>query len=166
MKLELDKKKTQLEEDEDRTDGLFELPVEKQLPHSEIPPFHFHAPTAGFHSYPEAAAKFQNHFSTFSFVPQQPLGVFPTYPSPYSQDITSKELGGTSYKNILCEGFGGEAFPGYASLREGIKEHVSLFLILKIKIDFYFIEHGTHDFKHLHQFSDRLFTKQPIGAFL
>jgi len=131
MKLELEKKKTQLEDDEDRADGLFDLPSTSEKPMAELPPFHFHSPTPGFHPYPDTTPKFHNPFSSFSFAPPQPFGAFPPYSTLYSQDITSKELGVSQYKNILSEGFSGDAFPGYAALREGIKDQV--WTILKSK---------------------------------
>ncbi|KAL0273523.1 UNVERIFIED_CONTAM: hypothetical protein PYX00_006158 [Menopon gallinae] len=95
--------------------------------HHELSSFHFHPPATGFHNtieaYQEAATKYQNHFSTFSFAPPQPIGGFGPYSSLYSQDLISKDLGSNPYKALLCDGFmqssNGDAFPNYSSLRDG-----------------------------------------------
>lgn len=94
--------------------------------HHDLSTFHFHPPTSGFQNtieaYQEAATKYQNHFSSFSFAPPQPIGGFAHYGSLYSPDLISKELGTNPYKGILCDSFmqpNSDVFSNYSSLREG-----------------------------------------------
>lgn len=96
--------------------------------HHDLGTFHFHPPASGFHNaievYQEAAAKYQNHFSTFSFASPQPVGGFGHYGTLYPQDI-SKDLGTGSYKNLLTDGFvhsNSDLFANYSSLREGFTQ--------------------------------------------
>lgn len=67
--------------------------------HHDLGPFHFDPASSGFHSaieiYQEAAAKYQNNFSTFSFSASQTVGGggFTHYGSLYAQDpVSTKEL--------------------------------------------------------------------------
>lgn len=107
-----------------------------QLSDAELPPFHFHPPSGGFDSYPssEVGGKLQGHLSSFSFAPPQPLGGFSHYPSLYTQDITSKELGTSHYKNFLCDSLTSDAFPSYAMVRDSLKDQVTNFNVISTRV--------------------------------